>query len=175
MTIVGVVGHVSHTELVGESDKGTYYMSLLQQPVSGAWIVARMRQGLAERPALIGDAVHGVDPTLPIERAGTMSDLVWRSLAPRRFVMGVLAFFAAVALLMAALGLYGVITYSVAQRAGDWRQGGAQCRPRGRCSASCSARVSAWRRSAQWPGLPGPRPRAGSWPASSTTSAHSTR
>ena len=116
MTIVGIVGNVSHNELVGESDKGTYYQSLLQQPPLGAWVVARMRQGLAEQPSLIGEAVRGVDPTLPVTRAGAMTALVRRSLAPRRFVVVVLAFFAAVALLMAALGLYGVISYSVSQR-----------------------------------------------------------
>jgi predicted permease len=116
MTIVGIVGHVSHNELVGDSDKGTYYQSLLQQPVLGAWVVARMRQGLAEQPLAIGEAVRSVDPALPVNRAGAMSEMVWRSLAPRRFVVEVLAFFAGVALLMAALGLYGVISYSVSQR-----------------------------------------------------------
>ena len=53
---------------------------------------------------------------LPVHRLKTMDDMVQNSLAPRRFAVRLLGFFALVALFMAALGLYGVISYSVAQR-----------------------------------------------------------
>jgi predicted permease len=116
MTIVGVVGHVMHSSLVGETDKGTCYLSMYQRPMAGTWLVARLRPGAAESPAIISAAVRAADPTLPTQRAGTLGERVDASLAPRRFVVRVLMFFSAVAVLMAALGLYGVISYSVAQR-----------------------------------------------------------
>jgi predicted permease len=116
LRIVGIVGHVTHGDLAGESDKGTYYRSMWQQAMPGAMVVARMRPGVAARPAIIADAVRSIDPSLPVQRMATLADRVAASLAPRRFVMRVLAFFASVALLMAALGLYGVISYSVTQR-----------------------------------------------------------
>jgi predicted permease len=115
-TIVGVVGHVLHTSLAGESDKGTYYSCLYQRPQAGTWVVARMRSGTATSASIITAAIDGIDPTLPTQRAGTMDGLLDQSLGPRRFVVWLLSFFAAVALLMAALGLYGIVSYSVAQR-----------------------------------------------------------
>jgi predicted permease len=117
MTVVGVVGHVLHTSLAGETDKGTYYGCLYQRPIPGTSFVVRTPPGTAaSAEAVIGGAVAGLDPTIPVQRATTMSDRLDESLGPRRFVVWLLVFFAAVALLMAALGLYGVISYSVGQR-----------------------------------------------------------
>ena len=61
-------------------------------------------------------AVHDTDPAQPVHDIKTLSDLVSASLAPRRFVADILSFFAVVALVLAALGLYGLISYSVAQQ-----------------------------------------------------------
>jgi predicted permease len=116
MTIVGIVGNVVHTNLAGESDKGTYYRCLLQRPQSAGWLVARLRKGTSVTPAPIAAAVRAIDPGTPVQRAGTMMERVSASLSTRRFVVQLLIFFAAVALGMAALGLYGVVSYSVAQR-----------------------------------------------------------
>jgi len=116
LTIVGVVGHVLHSSLSGETDKGTYYQCLYQRPEPGTWFVARMRPGAPAAPTVIESAVSLLDPTLPVQRAGTLMQRVNESLGPQRFVVWLLIFFAAIALLMAALGLYGVISYSVTQR-----------------------------------------------------------
>ncbi len=68
---------------------------------------------------LTGDvrrAIWAVAPDVPIYETATLPELVARSVGPRRFVMILLAMFGAIALLMTAIGVYGVIAYSVAER-----------------------------------------------------------
>jgi predicted permease len=117
-TIVGVVGHVKHSDLAADGDKGTYYYSLLQHSVPFGSLVVKAADR-SSAPAAIRAAVHAIDPALPVHSITSMADQVSASLAPRRFAMRLLAFFAAVALFMAALGLYAVISYAVAQRTAE--------------------------------------------------------
>lgn len=71
-------------------------------------------------PAALAPAVHAVlreaDPTVPLYDVATLDELLAKSVARRRFVMLLLVGFAAISLLLAAVGLYGVISYTVAQR-----------------------------------------------------------
>jgi putative ABC transport system permease protein len=62
------------------------------------------------------NAVRKTDPKMPVQDIKTIDNLVGDTLSDRRFVMGLVASFAAAALLLASFGLYGVISYSVAQR-----------------------------------------------------------
>src|SRR5206468_3632004 len=71
---------------------------------------------VAALAAVIRDAVRETDASLPLFNVKPMEVMVGISLAPRIFLLRVLGFFAVVALFLAALGLYGVISYSVAQR-----------------------------------------------------------
>ena len=116
VTIVGVVGHVKHASLAADVGKGASYYSMFQQPLMGASIVARAAGDPAALAPAIRAAVREVDPAQPVQRFSSLDGLVASSLDAPRFVMRLLAFFAAVALFMAALGLFGVISYSVTQR-----------------------------------------------------------
>jgi predicted permease len=114
--IVGITGHVKHSDIAGDTGKGVVYYPIFQIPppyTSFAVKTTADPAGLAE--AMRG-AVRSIDPSLPLHHMKTMQDMVSASLAPRRFVVLVLGFFAVAALLMAVIGLYGVISYSVAQR-----------------------------------------------------------
>jgi predicted permease len=115
-TIVGVVEHVKNSDLAGDQIKGRYYYPMYQQPFRNATLVVRTQGDPDAATGAIRAAVGAVDPSEPISQLRTMSGMVAASLAPRRFVVTMLAIFAGLALLMAVIGLYGVTSYSVAQR-----------------------------------------------------------
>jgi predicted permease len=115
-TIVGVVGHAKKSDLAGDTVKGKYYYPLFQMPLPFATFLARTQSDPAGFSSAVREAVRSADPTLAVSRIKLLSDMVSASLAPRRFVVMLLGIFAGMALLMAVIGLYGVISYSVTQR-----------------------------------------------------------
>jgi putative ABC transport system permease protein len=114
-TIVGVVGHVKHYGLDAESG-GQIYVSHLQYPWRYLSLIVRTnRDPLALTPAMRA-VVHSIDRDQPISDIKTLEAYMSDRTAARRFVLALLGAFAAIALLLASVGLYGVISYNIAQR-----------------------------------------------------------
>jgi putative ABC transport system permease protein len=116
VTIVGVVAHIKRTALVGDSDKGVCYYSLYQLSSPDIFVVAKTDGNVANMAGALRDAMRGVDANQPVHDLKSMDERISESIGPRRFGVTLLGFFAGISLLMAALGLYALISYTVAQR-----------------------------------------------------------
>ncbi|HVS00679.1 MAG TPA: ABC transporter permease [Thermoanaerobaculia bacterium] len=113
--IVGVVADLRERALA-EPAQPTIYIPLAQRPDSGMFLLVRTdREPLAVVPSL-RRAVYASDRDLPLSEVRTLSEIVAQGLADRRFAMSLFAAFSALALGLAAVGLYAVVSYSVQQR-----------------------------------------------------------
>ncbi|HSS96283.1 MAG TPA: ABC transporter permease [Terriglobales bacterium] len=116
-TIVGIVKHARATSLEADTSEGFYYFPLAQDPGTSVAIAVRASNGNPNSiTSALASAVRAIDPSQPIYDIKTMEDRVNDSLIGRRFLVVMLSVFAGLALLLAAVGLYGVISYSVKLR-----------------------------------------------------------
>ncbi|QQS47461.1 MAG: ABC transporter permease [Acidobacteriota bacterium] len=114
--IVGIVGHVKQKGLEGESPV-QYYIPQRQMPSGSVYLAIRsMQDDPSSLAGVVRSAIQSIDRELPVFKVRTMEKVVSDSLMPRRFAMILLGSFALIALLLAAVGLYGIMSYSVVQR-----------------------------------------------------------
>ena len=113
--IVGIVGDVKQYGLDQPTTLQTYE-PYLQNPFSGMTLIVRSQGNLTTLGSAIRSEVLALDSEQPVSRMKPLAQVVSDSVSRRRFSMVLLSIFAAVALILASVGLYGVMSYSVTQR-----------------------------------------------------------
>jgi len=113
--IIGVVGDVRQTAISAEP-KPAVYVTFTQVSRVGMTLVVRTERDPASLISAVQQAIWDVDPDQPISQIATMEKVISDSLVEPRFSMTMLGAFAVLALVLAAVGIYGVVSYTTARR-----------------------------------------------------------
>jgi putative ABC transport system permease protein len=113
--IVGVAGDVKFTSL-SAANAETVYWPMAQLPWSQVTLLVRSQRNGPAIVSAVRSKIADADPTLPVSGVASMEDIVATSVAQPRLIMQLVGFFAGLALVLAAVGIYGVMTHSVNSR-----------------------------------------------------------
>jgi putative ABC transport system permease protein len=115
LTIVGIVGDMRHRGL-DQDVKPEYYFPHNQNPYRAMILAVRSKQDPRSLTSVIRKEISSLDPDMPAANVRTLEQVTADSIAPRRLSVSLISVFAGVALVLASVGIYGVMSFLVVQR-----------------------------------------------------------